>query len=68
MDGHKYAEIRKVINELLKKSGEVIPKQQIIDLARNEGIEEKEAVAAIKHFIQDGTLVEIDKESVQVPV
>jgi len=68
MDEHKYAEIRKVINELLKKSGEVIPKQQIIDLARNEGIDEKEVVAAIKHFIQDGTLVEIDKESVQVPV
>lgn len=64
---HQFAEIRAFINELLK-AGQVIPKQQIIDLARNEGLEEDEVKAALKHFIKDGTLVEIDKESVQVPV
>jgi|GEM_PF-3916598 len=64
---HKYAEIRQIINELLK-GGQVIPKQQILDLARNEGIEEKEAIAAIRHFIEEGTLVEIDKESVEITV
>ena len=67
MTEHKYAEIRKIINELLK-SGQVILKQQVIDLARNEGLEEEDVREALKHFIEDGTLVEIDKSSVQVPV
>lgn len=67
MEEHKYGDIRKVINELLK-SGQVIPKQQIIDLARNEGIEEEDVVKALKHFIEEGTLVEVGKRSVQVPV
>ena len=67
MAEHEFAEVRKVINELLK-SGQVIPKQQIIDLARNEGVDEEDVRKALKHFIEDGTLVEIDKESVQVPV
>ena len=67
MAEHKYAEVRKVINELLK-GGQAIPRQQIIDLARNEGIEEDVVKAALKHFIEDGTLVEIDKGTVQVPV
>ena len=67
MEEHKYSDVRKVINELLK-SGQVIPKQQIIDLARNEGIEEEDVIKALKHFIEEGTLVEVGKRSVQVPV
>lgn len=67
MGEHTHSEVKKIINELLK-AGQVIPKQQIIDLARNEGIPEEEVMAAIKHFIEDGTLVSLDKESVQVPV
>ncbi|MCK4588834.1 MAG: hypothetical protein KAT77_00190 [Nanoarchaeota archaeon] len=67
MEEHQYGEVRKIINALLK-SGQVIPKQQIIDLARNEGIEEIEVIKALKHFIKEGTLIKIGKDSVQVPV
>ena len=67
MTEHQYGEVRKVINALLK-SGQVIPKQQIIDLARNEGIDEEIIVKALKHFIKEGTLIKIGKDSVQVPV
>lgn len=67
VEEHKFAEIRVFINELLK-GGQVILKQQIIDLARNEGLDEDEVKAALKHFIKEGLLVEIDKDSVQVPV
>ena len=67
MEEHNFGEIKKIINELLR-SGAVIPKQQIIDLARNEGIPEEEVIAAIKHFIEDGLLVELDKDTVEVSV
>ena len=67
MTEHEFAEVKALINELLK-SGQVIPKKQIVDLARNEGLDEEDVKAALKHFIQEGTLVEIDKDSVQVPV
>ncbi len=67
MEEHQFSDVKKIINELLK-SGQVIPKQQIIDLARNEGIDEEVVRKALKHFIKDGTLTEIDKDSIQVSV
>lgn len=68
MEEHKYGEIRKVVNELLSKGGEVIAKKEIIRLAMAHDFSEEEAKKALRHFIEEGSLVELDEESVEVPV
>ncbi|MFC1801774.1 hypothetical protein ACFLZB_04905 [Nanoarchaeota archaeon] len=68
MEEHKFSEIRKVVNELMRVGGEVILKAQIIKLAKAHDFTEEEAKEAIKHFIEEGTLIELDDESVEVPV
>lgn len=67
MDENSIAEVRKIINELVK-GGRVIPKQQIFDLARNEGIPEEEVIDVLKRFIEEGTLVRHGENSFEVPV
>ncbi len=67
MEEKALVEVRKIINELVK-GGRVIIKQQIFDLARNEGIFEEDVIEILKHFIEKGTLVKQDEQTFEVPV
>jgi len=58
--------VKQIIIKLSKEEGEVIPIAQILRIAVDRGNAEKDVKEAIKELIDQGMIVKLDKDSVQL--
>ena len=58
--------VKRIIIELSREEGEVVPIVQLIRHAKSRGHDEKDVRAALQELIKQGIVVRLDKDSVQL--